>query len=168
MDEIRHATAADLPAMQGIFAEGRVLMLQRGFDQWRNGYPTDGILLEDIAKGEAWLLLQNGAPAAVAAFCFGAEPTYAKIYEGAWHTKEPYATLHRFAASNAARGKGAAAALYAHLERTAAAANMAAVRSDTHKENLAMQRFLRRRGFTPCGVVLMPDGTERVAFEKAL
>ena len=168
-EEIRRASPGDLPRMLEIFADAQRALASRNVDQWQDGYPQRELLDADIARGDTWLFCRDGIAVGTAAFCFGRDPTYAKLYGGAWHTGEPYAALHRIAVAEGESGKGAAAALYAHLEGIARAAGLAAVRADTHRDNLVMQKFLQKQGFTACGTIYLPDtGAERIAFDKPL
>lgn len=167
--EIRRATPNDLPRMLEIFDDGRRALAGRGVDQWQDGYPQRTLLETDIANGDSWLLCEDGIAVATAAFCFGEDPSYAELHDGAWHTDSPYAALHRIAVADGQAGKGAAGALYAHLEQIARDAGVSAVRVDTHRDNFVMQSFLQKQGFAKCGVIYLPDtGAERIAFDKQL
>lgn len=42
------------------------------------------------------------------------------------------------------------------------------MRADTHKDNETMQSLLLKNGYEYCGIIFVEDGTERLAFEKAL
>ena len=37
---------------------------------------------------------------------------------------------------------------------------------DTHRQNIPMQRTLKKNGFTRCGVIYLEDGSERIAYQK--
>ena len=89
---------------------------------------------------------------------FRAEPTYDYI-EGAWLTDEPYGVIHRIASYPDVHGVFSAiidfaAARYPHL------------RIDTHRDNRIMQHVITAAGFTYCGIIWLPDGTERLAYER--
>ena len=167
--DIRRAALGDLPGMLEIFADAQRALASRNVDQWQDGYPQREILEADISRGDTWVLRSRGNVIGTAAFCFGRDPTYAKLHSGAWHTGEPYAALHRIAMAEGENGKGAAGALYAYLENIARAEGLAAVRVDTHRDNLVMQKFLQKHGFAKCGILYLPDtGAERFAFDKVL
>ena len=40
------------------------------------------------------------------------------------------------------------------------------VRIDTHDDNFPMQRALERCGYRYCGVIVIEDGSERLAYQK--
>ena len=40
------------------------------------------------------------------------------------------------------------------------------IKIDTHKENFVMRGLLEKNGFEYCGIILLEDGAERVAYEK--
>ena len=100
------------------------------------------------------------APQPVAYFALlpSPEPTYDYI-DGAWLTDEPYGVIHRIASYPDVHGVFSAiidfaAARYPHL------------RIDTHRDNRIMQHVIAAAGFTPCGIIWLPDGTERLAYER--
>ena len=52
---VRPSRPSDLPALQQLFACARRFMAQSGNPtQWVNGYPSDDILLADIATGTSY------------------------------------------------------------------------------------------------------------------
>ena len=86
------------------------------------------------------------------------EPTY-NVIDGAWLTDAPYGVIHRMASYPDVHGIFAtimdfAAARHAHL------------RIDTHRDNRIMRHLIEKHGFTYCGVIWLPDGTERLAYER--
>ena len=38
---------------------------------------------------------------------------------------------------------------------------------DTHRDNIPMQKVLKRNGFCYCGIIYLESGDERLAFQKA-
>ncbi len=40
------------------------------------------------------------------------------------------------------------------------------IRIDTHRDNHIMQHCLSKAGFTYCGIILLLDGDERLAYQK--
>ena len=89
----------------------------------------------------------------------GLEPTYDYIDHGRWiDTATPYSTLHRLAAMPGTSGIAEAAFRFAkercnHL------------RVDTHATNRPMHHILEKEGFVYCGIIYMPDGGPRDAYE---
>ena len=94
-------------------------------------------------------------------FCVGNDPTYEKIYEGAWQNDDEYGVIHRIAVSRDSHGRGVASFIYSHC--FAICKNL---RIDTHRDNLPMQKVLKRNGFKYCGIIYLESGAERIAFQK--
>ena len=167
---IRPATAADIPALRPVFEAAKSTMRADGnHDQWSApGFPDDTLLLRDIDRGGGFVI-ESGSPVAagplpapqiVAYFALlpSPEPTYDYI-EGAWLTDEPYGVIHRIASYPDVHGVFSAiidfaADRYPHL------------RIDTHRDNRIMEHVITAAGFTYCGIIWLPDGTDRLAYER--
>ena len=161
-------------------------------DQWSApGFPDDTLLLRDIDRGGGYVILsdkisshaslvrddntvissegpnvissgaEGGVEKSIIAYFAllpSPEPTYDYI-DGAWLTDEPYGVIHRIASYPDVHGVFStiidfAAACYPHL------------RIDTHRDNRIMQHVITAAGFTYCGIIWLPDGTERLAYER--
>ena len=163
------ATEADLQAVIELVAQGRAALARQGVDQWQDGYPNEETFQEDVARGESWVLEDEGQVVATACLGLGREPTYDTIYQGAWGTEAPeYAFLHRIAVSGACKGKGAPSWFFRELERQARERGLPCLRGDTHRENKIMQRVMEKNGLSCRGAIYLEDGGERLAFEKLL
>ena len=78
------AKKEDLPLIVEIIKDAQDLLASQNIDQWQNGYPTKGILIDDIQNMESYLLTDaKGFPLATAMFSTKGEPTYSKI-DGNW------------------------------------------------------------------------------------
>ena len=106
---IRLAVQEDMTAIMSVFAQARAAIAALGIDQWQDGYPTEAHIDADIEKGYAYVLCTGGMVQGYFAMIGDPEPTYARIYDGAWLTDGAYTTVHRVAMSDALRGKGGAA-----------------------------------------------------------
>ena len=40
------------------------------------------------------------------------------------------------------------------------------LRIDTHRDNIPMQKVLKRNGFEYCGIIYLENGDERLAYQK--
>ncbi len=161
---VRQATPSDLNTIMPIIDEARQIMRENGnMTQWGNGYPSREVILNDITSGYGFVCLVDEE--VVGYFFFKAgdnpEPTYSNIEGGAWLNNHPYGVIHRLASGRKARGIARAAFEFA-LTKTNT------VRVDTHHDNLPMQNFLKKSGFTYCGVIYVNDGTPRDAFQKTV
>jgi RimJ/RimL family protein N-acetyltransferase len=157
--EIRRTTAADLPALEQLYAQARAFMAANGNPhQWGANKPPRSTLESDIAQGHSYVCLADGV--IVAAFFFGPgpDPTYDWI-DGQWLDDGPYWVVHRIATGGSRTGAGAFCLRWC-LDRCRS------LRIDTHRDNLPMQQLLQKLGFSPCGTIRIADGTERLAFQK--
>ncbi len=154
-DIIRPASRADIKCILRMYDHSRGVMRADGnMEQWV-GYPTVADVEEDIARGVSFMVGDTGTFALVP----GEEPTYAYINHGRWiDNVTPYATMHRLAAMPGCKGVADAAFRYAK-------AHAAHLRVDTHHRNRPMHHILQKEGFVYCGVIYMPDGAPRDAYE---
>ena len=172
--KIRLAEICDLPQIMDIYATARSFMARSGNPtQWQNGYPPRELLEGDIAEGRLRVVYEGEEILAVFYTAYGIDPTYVKIYEGAWTTEEPYGVLHRVAVSEASRGKGVVSFVFREMLK-----EHGRLRIDTHESNAPMQRALAKAGFSRCGLIYIrePDGLtpeelelcRRVAYDISL
>lgn len=172
MEIFRRAEARDIGEILRVIAEARAFMRTLGIDQWQDGYPEKEILLNDIEIGQLYVFSEGDHVRSVAALSLLPEAVYDGI-EGEWLTGSgaKYLTVHRMAADDASRGNGLSARMMDEAERIARQNGCAAVRVDTHRGNVAMRRFLEKRGFTYCGIVhyfVKQGDPVRVAYEKLM
>ena len=68
---IRKATLEDMPVLLEIYDRARKFMASTGnVNQWTNGYPSQEILAEDIAKNEMYVLEdEDGIQASFVFYC---------------------------------------------------------------------------------------------------
>lgn len=174
---IRHSTPDDLPQMQHIFADARQKMIAAGNPhQWADSYPSDATLLDDMAHRCSYIVEQEGQAIATFVLAFGIEPTYQKIYEGAWLDEgpspnplvntdkgfaRPYATIHRIASLDGVHGIADFVFRWAFTQ-------IDNIRIDTHRDNKPMQHLLDKNGFRYCGIIYLEDGDERLAYQRCL
>ena len=128
-------------------------------NQWKGDYPNAFDAEEDIKNGIGYVCESEGEIVGVFAFKIGIEPTYNKIFEGDWQNDLPYAFMHRIAVLR--HGKGIVDfcinecfKLYPNLK------------IDTHRDNIPMQKVLKRNGFCYSGIIYLENGDERLAFQK--
>ena len=93
------------------------------------------------------------------------ERTYDRIEGDGWISSSTSddpaypATVHRFAVSDKACGKGCAKAMLRHAEELARDAGMDSVRVDTHEGNAPMRGLLSRCGYVECGAIILKTWT---------
>lgn len=160
--QVRKAVLADLPVLMQLYDSGRRIMRRSGnLKQWTGGYPSEEVVAADIHRGHSHLCLDE-AGRAVGTFAFipGADPTYARIYDGTWlDDTHPYATIHRLASREDAQGVAAACFDWCY-------AQLPNLRADTHRDNHIMQHILLKHGFRYCGIIYLLSGDERLAYQK--
>ena len=156
---IIQATMRDLPALESLYAAARGRMKAAGnYDQWKDSYPPRTLIEEDIARGRLYLV-KEGELLGAFVFFVGTEENYAAI-DGMWMTENRvYGVIHRVASCGTRRGFLKTVVDYC----TQFADDL---RIDTHRDNAPMRGALTALGFRPCGVVIVDDGTERIAFER--
>ncbi len=158
---IRKAEQADLEAVLGIYGRAREFMRESGNpEQWAGAYPPRGMVEGDIARGNLYVLTEGGARAGVFCFFIGEEEDYREIRDGAWPNDAPYGVIHRVASSGVSQGVVRASVRYC-------AQFVSSLRIDTHRLNRPMRRALEDEGFAQCGIIKAPDGTDRIAYQRA-
>lgn len=159
--EIRPARYVDIPAIMETYDIARRFMRSTGNPaQWAGGYPSEKIVAEGMDAGKHFVCEANGKIVGTFWFGVGDDPTYAKIYDGAWLDDGRYGVVHRLASNLNVKGV-AGHCLGWCFER--AGNNL---RVDTHRDNCVMQDILGKNGFFKCGIIYLQNGDERIAFQK--
>ncbi|MBE6600761.1 MAG: GNAT family N-acetyltransferase [Ruminococcaceae bacterium] len=160
---IKRAEISHFEAVKEIYDGARRFMKEKGNpNQWIGGYPQDQVIFDDIKEKKLFLCEENGEILGVFCCFFGNDPTYEKIFDGEWLNDRPYAVIHRIAVAENAHGRGVASLCFDY-----AFGICGNVKIDTHKDNIPMQRALKKNGFTPCGKIYLKNGDERIAFQKS-
>ena len=155
---IRKAEKGDLPRIYEIYETARQFMRENGnHAQWGAGDRPEELLEDDISQGNLYVL-EEADIHAVFAFIIGEDPTYLEIEEGNWKSEEPYAAVHRVASDGTVQG------VLGHV-MDYCSAQVPHLRIDTHTDNKVMQHVLEKYGFVSCGIVHVPDGSPRIAYE---
>ena len=158
--QIRKTMAADLAQIDEIYKNAKKFMAATGnVNQWNSGRPNMQTAREDMEKGIGYVAEENGEILAVFMFSQAPDPTYAKIYDGAWLSDAPYGVIHRIAVAK--QGQGIVGKCID--ECFSRCHNL---RIDTHRDNLPMQNALKKHGFVYCGIIHLENGDERLAFQK--
>ena len=165
----RKTAYKDVPAVMRLVDQAKAYMKESGIDQWQNGYPNAESIEKDIAHGYSYVMEEDGRIVGTLAVIFDGEPTYDKIYDGAWKTEgEPYAAVHRVAVDAGCKGRGIAGAMIEEVAKLCRKRGVRSIKNDTHRDNQSMQRMQAKNGFEYCGVIYLEDGAERIAFEKKI
>ena len=159
---VRPAHINDLDNILQVVEQARQIMRETGnMTQWSNGYPSAQTILDDIVPGHGFVIELDGATVGYFHFSHGQnpEPTYSVIENGQWLDDKPYGVIHRLASGRTAKGIAKAAFDYAFSV-------IDTIRVDTHHDNIPMKNFLKKNGFTYCGIIYVNDGSPREAFQK--
>lgn len=163
---LRKATFSEIPFIWEILQQAVERRRQDGSQQWQNGYPNEQIVYDDIAKGYAYVLIENHEIIAYAAIIFDIEPNYKNI-TGKWLTEGNYVVIHRVATSDKEKGRGIAKLLFKMIEDLAIKQNVYSIRVDTNFDNIPMLKTLDRLNYTYCGEIFF-NGASRKAYQKIL
>lgn len=166
--QFRHAVKDDLPAILEIVHDAQRFMATQGIDQWQDGYPSEDVILQDIALNRGYVIADETTALAYAVFIIGPEPTYSEIDGEGWRFGDNYLTIHRICVSGKVRKTGLASMLLDNAIRMAMEKDATAIRIDTHRGNLVMRSFVEKHGFIYRGLinVICKGDTIRVAYER--
>lgn len=141
-----------------IYEHARCFMRETGNpNQWKSTNPLPETLMDDMEKGNLYVILDENDVLGVFALLSGEDPTYAYI-EGSWLNNDSYVTIHRIASAGKKSGILNTAIHYA-LEQCDN------VRIDTHHDNKVMQHLLSKLGFSKCGIIYLENGEPRIAYQ---
>lgn len=156
--EIRKTAIADLPRLMQIFETARQIMKRNGNpSQWGDSRPSEEIVMADILNGESYVIVNNNLIVGTFVFMLREEPSYSRI-EGGWLNDEPYGTIHRLASDGSTKGIADIALKFCKTKTHN-------IRIDTHSDNSIMLNWITRSGFRKCGIIHLPDGSPRIAFQ---
>lgn len=155
---IRKTRIEDAKTVAELYANARQYMIDSGFEQWHDGYPSIDDVLSDIENGVSYLLENENGVYGAFAMIGGTDPTYSYVEGGSWKSDKPYLTLHRVASSGKERGVFSQIVDFAWSKCNH-------LRVDTHEENKQMQRVIKATGFEYCGIIYLANGEPRLAFE---
>ena len=154
--EVRKTRLEELDAVMEVYAYARKFMAEHDNpNQWKNNKPSREQIEKDILGGKHHVCVENDQIAAVFYFAHETDPTYVKIYDGAWLNDGQYMTVHRVAVDSTLRRKGIASFLLAAAVEEAKELGLGSLRLDTHMENKVMQATLLRNGLTNCGTIIL-------------
>ena len=159
---IRPAYKEDLGEIMAVLEAAKGIMRASGnMDQWTGGYPSEETILNDIEKGNGFVVL---SPGIVAYFAFvpSPEPTYAKIFGGQWlNDSLPYHTVHRIGSLPEVHGIFITVMDWCFSRDPN-------IRIDTHRDNHIMQHCIGCYGFSYCGIIYLESGDERLAYQRII
>ena len=158
---VRSAYKDDLDDIMAVLEAAKGIMRASGnTGQWVDGYPSEDIIMHDIACGHGFVVTEEGRIVGYFAFIPSPEPTYARIYDGAWlDDSAPYHVIHRIGSYPEVHGVFRTLIEWS-LERDSN------LRIDTHRDNKIMQHVIAQCGFSYCGIIYLNSGDERLAYQR--
>lgn len=159
MINIRRTQSSDLTNIMHIYEYARE-KINGNPNQWRDTYPPEALIVNDIKNRNSYVIENDGAICGVFAFIIGDDPTYQKI-EGQWKNNAPYGVIHRVASNGMMRGVFPACVKFCEEK-------ISNIRVDTHSDNKIMQHQIEKNGFEKCGIIYVEDGSPRIAYHKVI
>lgn len=158
---IREAKPSDISAIMLVMeAAKKIMRSSDNMHQWGDGYPSEAVIYSDMEKHGGFVIEDEGCIVGYFAFLPSPDPTYSKIYDGAWlDDTQPYHVVHRIASYPEAHG------IFSSIMNFCFSHD-ANIRIDTHKDNHIMQHNMIKHGFTYCGIIYLANGDERLAYQK--
>lgn len=159
---IRNTRPEEIDILMELYESGKRIMRKSGNrKQWTGNYPPREMVVREIEAGNSYICLDNqGKAVGTFAFIRGIDPTYLKIYDGAWLDDTlPYATIHRLSSTEESHGVADAVFNWCY-------AQVPNLRADTHRDNHILQHILTKQGFRYCGIIYLLNGDERLAYQK--
>lgn len=130
-------------------------MRARGIFQWNEAYPTEAAFMNDVARGELWVLDSGSEPAGCLVLSEHMDSEYQTV---SWETPDQGARyVHRLAVRPELQRQGLGAMLMDFAEARARSEGAGAIRLDTFSRNAGNQRFYEKRGYKRLGAVYFPN-----------
>lgn len=166
--EFRKAIEADIYSIMNIINQAQAYFKKHGINQWQNNYPNSETVENDIKNKNGYVLLENNIIIGTVVASFDLDKNYESIYEGKWMSNHKYIVIHRLAVDSSYKGLGLSSVIINNIEKFSLSKGVYCIKVDTHRENISMQKLLRKNGFQYCGIIYLEDKSERIAFEKVL
>lgn len=161
MLSIRKTKLVDLDELKLVFDYARNTMRENGNPtQWGSDRPGINLIINDINNGESYVVENDGEIVATFACIEGIEPTYIDI-DGKWLNDDEYLTIHRIASNGKVKG------IFDFVIDYVSNMNKD-IRIDTHADNTIMRHLIEKNGFIECGIIVVDDGTKRIAYQKTI
>ena len=146
--------------MQVMAAAKRIMRSSGNMHQWTGNYPSESVILGDMAREGAYVVTDDDVVVAYFAFLPSPDPTYAHIYDGAWLDDSlPYHVIHRMASYPQVHH------IFTDVMNHCFSTDPN-IRMDTHRDNTIMQHLITTYGFSYCGIIYLANGDERKAYQK--
>lgn len=163
---VRKSFNEDIKDIMEIIKLAQNNLKAQNIDQWQNGYPNENTIKYDILNNISYVVIKDSEIVGTFAVSFDGEKTYDKIYNGRWISNEKFGVIHRIAINENHKGTGLASEIIKHVEDICLNEGINSIKIDTHEDNIAMQKLLKKNSFEYCGIIYLEDKSKRIAFEK--
>jgi len=151
---IKKAQSTQLPLIMNLIRVVTKDLQAQGINQWHEGYPKVDDVLQNIEKGELYVLEQSASIIGMVTLNEAQDPEYADID---WLNKEGKTlVIHRLAVHPAWQGKGIGQQMMDFTEQLATQQQYVSIRFDTYSKNPQSLRFYERRGYQRLGQIQLP------------
>ena len=157
---MRIAEIKDLDEIMIIINDGKKALKKDGIDQWQNGLPDRGGILENILTGESFVYEENGEILSFAYLKKAYEKDYREI-EKDFEKHKSFITIHRLSVRESAKKKGVARKFFDEIIGYGKNLKIEAIRIDTHPDNFKMQNLIRKFSFEKVGICTVDDKIRR-------
>ncbi len=169
---IRKAVLSDLDSCWQIILDAKAFIKLNGSLQWQQGYPKIENIENDIKSSTLYVLEEDGVIKAMIALKQEFTKNYVDI-DGKWEfpPADDDLVIHRLAVKKEYRGTGCAKKLMLFALDYAKQNNIHHLKTDTHPNNVSMQKTAESVGFVRKGIVvsmLEKEDHFRIAYELIL
>lgn len=155
---IRRATEKDIDRILTITKACAQHMITQRIFQWNDSYPNKSAFLNDIQRGELYVLEKNNSIVGCITISTLMDSEYVPIK---WLTENKHNLyIHRLAILPEFQGQGFAQRLMDFAEDFAIKNNYTSIRLDTFSQNKRNQKFYELRGYKKLGAVYFPNQSE--------
>lgn len=149
---IRKANNNDLQAIKEVYDIAVKHMNDEGnINQWNDYNSFEVGVKKYINDGCFHVVLLENEIVGFFALIYGIDKTYNVIRYGNWLNNDEYVTIHKIAVKY--YQKNIASFILNYIIDEIKNKNIYNIRIDTHKDNISMQTFLNKKGFTHCGEI---------------
>ena len=169
---IRLAKIEELDACYDIVLDAKAFIKLNGSLQWQRGYPYKENIEKDILSKSLYVYEEEGIIKGIIAIKIEFTKNYVDI-DGKWDypVSDDDLIIHRIAVRNGYRGQGIAKKLMSFAVEYARVTKHFHLKTDTHPNNVAMQKTAESVGFKRKGIVksmLEKEDYYRIAYELIL
>lgn len=151
---IRKAELGDIHRITEIIKLCSQNMIVNGIFQWNEEYPNANILINDIKKGELFVVEENQIVLGCIVISTQKDEVYNRVE---WLTSDSiHFYIHRLAIHPDNQGKGYAQKLMNFAEEKAQNEEIASIRLDTFSQNQRNQHFYEQRGYQRLQEIYFP------------